>query len=141
MTTADPLDRLEPDARARLEAFARALERVHVDDLPLHVARNREPRHRRATEAAALATRSNSLDLVVDAARRALFEGVLREYANAQYRVGWLGLNSPPGLGPTDERVRVMRSLGEVVSALILWDHLDVDDRGELLGLWSRLLA
>jgi hypothetical protein len=33
-----------------------------------------------------------------------------------------------------------MQSLGDVVSALVLWGHLDPGDRAELLGLWDRFL-
>jgi len=43
-------------------------------------------------------------------------------------------------MGPTDDRVRVARSLGEAVTAIVLEDHLDREDHAELLGLWDRLL-
>ncbi len=139
-TAADPLDRLPQDARARLDGFAKALERVHVDDLPLYTNRWRQPAHRRALEAAALVARTDGLDESVEAARRALVDGILREYAVAQYRVSWIGMNTPPGLGPTDDRVRVLQSLGEAVMAIVLWERLDAADQAELLGLWARLL-
>jgi len=137
---ADALDRLPPDARARLDGFAKALERVHVDDLPLYTNRRHQPAHRRALEAAALVARTDGLDESVEAARRALIDGILREYAGALYWVSWGGMNPPPGLGPTDDRVRVLRSLGEAVMAIVLWERLDAVDQTELLGLWARLL-
>lgn len=134
------LDGLPPDARERLEAFAGALERVHVDDLPLYTARARQPGHRRATEAAALSAVEHDLSSPIEAARRALFESIFREFANAQLRVTYVGVNTAPGLGSTDERVRIMQSLADAVTAIVLWDRLDRHVRDELLGLWARLL-
>ena len=75
----------------------------------------------------------------LDQFARAL-ESVLREFAHAQLRVSYVGVNSVPGLGSTDEGVRMMRSLGDAVAGIVLWDRLAVHDRDELLGLWSRLL-
>jgi hypothetical protein len=117
----DPLDRLPAGARTRLDEFTEALERVRVDDLTLYAVRPREPDHRRAVEAAR--------SLVVDYVGRA--------YATAQFRTSWFGDNSAPGLGPTDDRVRVMRSIGDTVSALVAWDSIDESDRVELLGAWA----
>jgi hypothetical protein len=131
---------LPPDARERLDAFARALEHVHVDDLVLYTARVRQPRHRRAVERAALDARQTGLETAIDAARSSLEAGIAREYASAMLRVSFVGLNSPPGLGPTDDRVQVMRSIGDAVTAIVLWERLDADDRAELLGLWARLV-
>jgi hypothetical protein len=51
-----------------------------------------------------------------------------------------VGVNAAPGLGPADERVRIVRSLGDAVAAIVPWDRLDAADRGELLELWARLL-
>jgi hypothetical protein len=137
---ADALDALPADARSRLEQFTRALERIHVDDLPLYAVRPRQPDHRRAVETAALATREARLDEPLAAARVAVMEYLARTYATAQFRTSVIGLNTAPGLGPTDDRVRVMRSLGDVVTALVAWDTLDESDRSELLGAWAKLL-
>jgi hypothetical protein len=139
-TSEGRLGGLPADARGRLDTFARALERVHVDDLSLYAARLRQPAHRRATEAAALAAAEAGLTAIVDSVRRAIFDSVLREFATAQLRVSYVGVNSAPGLGPTDERVRIMRSLGDAVAAIVLGDRLDRHHRDELLGLWARLL-
>jgi hypothetical protein len=134
------LDGLPAAARARLEQFSRALERVHVDDLPLYAVWARQPDHRRAVESAALAIREAKLDKALEAARSAVIEYVGRTYAGAQFRTSWVGLNTAPGLGPTDDRVRVMRSIGDAVVALVAWDSLDGVDREELLGAWAKLL-
>jgi hypothetical protein len=137
---AGDLDGLPAPARARLGQFSRALERVHVDDLPLYAVRPRQPDHRRAVESAAVAVREANLDEPLDAARSVLIEYVGRAYAGAQFRASWVGLNTAPGLGPTDDRVRVMRSLGDAVMALVAWDALEEFDREELLGAWAKLL-
>jgi hypothetical protein len=139
-TAADGLDGLGPDSFARLDWFARAIDRVHVDDLALYAARPRQPAHRRAVEAAAVAARSAGLEAAIDDARRAVTDDILREFASAQLRLTVAGQNSALAMGPADERVAVMRSLGDAIAAIVLWDRLDEADRAELLGLWARLL-
>jgi hypothetical protein len=136
----EALDRLEPDARARLDAFARALDRVHVDDLPLHVARVRQPRHRRAVEAAEVVAVENGLVEVVEAARRVMIEAIIRMFGDRQFRVWIGGVNMAPNLGPTDERIRIAESIADATTAIVLDGALDADDHGELLGLWARLI-
>jgi hypothetical protein len=143
MTTveqADPLDRLTDDARRRLDAFTGALDRVNLDDLPLYVARLRQPRHRRAVETAELVAIEGGLADTVDAARRVVIEQIIRGFAESQFRVWIGGVKMTPDMGPVDERVRIAGSLGDAVTALVLGDRLDVATSGELLGLWSRLL-
>ena len=111
-----------------------------LDDLPLYAVRLRQPDHRRSVETAALAVNEAKLDGPLEAARSVVLDYVGRAYASAQFRASWVGMNSAPGLGPTDDRVRVMRSLGDAVTALVAWDVLDDADRAELLGAWARLL-
>ncbi len=135
----DPLDSLPADARARLDRFATALERVPVDDLPLYAVRTHEPDHERAVDAARAVATASGLEVAVDAAREAIVHFVERAYGNAQLRVSWVGLNTAPGLGPTTDRVRVMQSIGDAVSGLVLWDGLNEADRAELLGAWANL--
>jgi hypothetical protein len=138
--SADALAQLAPDARERLDEFAKAIDRVDVEDLPLYVARARQPSHRRAVETAELIAIESGLGDAVDAARHALIEAVFREFGARQFRV-WLGGTAmAPNLGPVDERLRIASSLGEAVTALVLGDRLDAADTAELLGLWSRLL-
>ena len=136
----DALDRLPSDARDRLDSFAQALERVHVDDFPLYVARRRQPRHRRAVETAALVGRDLGLDPALEAARRAIREYVIGAYAGAAVRTAYPGLAGGPTLADPEERLRLLASLDDAVTALALGDRLDADARGELLGLWDRLL-
>ena len=145
MTTAGDaaaaLDRLPADARTRLRRFSHELERLNVEDLPLYVARVRQPRHRRAVESAALIAIETGLDATVDAARRVVIEQIIREFAGNQFQVWIGGVKMAPNLGPVDERVRIARSLGDAVTALVLGDRLAAADSAELLGLWDRLLS
>ena len=136
----DALDRLEPATRATLEAFAEAVDRMHVDDLPLHVARVRQPRHRRAVETAELVAIESGLAEPVAAARRIMVEAVIRMMNDRQFRVWVGGVAMAPNLGPVDQRVRIAESLADAVTAIVLGDRLDADVRADLLGLWDRLL-
>ena len=141
MTAAgDALDGLPHDARQRVAAFAAAIDRLAVDDLSLYVARVRQPRHRRAVETAALVAIESGLGSVVGAARKAMIEGVLRQMADRQFRVWVGGVAMAPDQGPVDQRVRIAESIADAVTALVLQDHLDEANRGELIGLWERVL-
>jgi hypothetical protein len=141
MTSAgDALEGLPAEARDRLEAFANAVDRVHVDDLLLHVGRRRQPGHRRSVERAALIAREAGLEAGVEEAKRLLNEAMLRTFSERQLRVWIGGVNMVPSSGPTDDRIRILESLGDAVTALVLWERLDAADRAELLGLWARLL-
>jgi len=139
--TAEPdLDRLPEEARQRLDAFTTALERVAVDDYPLYAVRVRQPIHRRAVEAAAVVASQAGLTEAVERARSLIVEAIGRSYANAQLRVTFVGLNNAPGLGPAEDRLFVMRSIGDAVTGLVLWDLVDRHVRAELMGAWAALL-
>lgn len=131
--------RLPEDARKRLEAFGRAIDHLHVDDLALYVARVRQPRHRRAVEAAELAATNAGLAEPLRAAREMAISSLMRTFAERQLRVWIGGVNMSPNLGPTDERIRIAESVADAVTAVALDGVLDADDRAELLGLWARL--
>jgi len=135
----DALDQLPSAARSRLEQFSRALERVHVDDLPLYATRARQPDHRRAVEAAALAAREAGLEASIDAARAAVIAFVGRQQSAASLRFSY-GFEAAAPSGRPEDWVRVMRSLGDAVTGVVLWDRLNEWDRLELLGEWARLL-
>lgn len=136
---ADPLARLPTDARSRLEAFSAGLERVGIDELPLYAVRMRQPEHRRALEQAALAARDAGLEAAVEAARAVVTEYIARQHAWAGLRSGYpIEIRGPSGR--VEDWVRVMRSVGDAVVALVLWDRLTDWDRVELLGEWATLL-
>ncbi len=131
---------LPAETRARLDAFARALEHVNVDELSLHVARTRDDEHQRAIETAEIVAIQTGLEDAVAAARRTVGELVMRLYAESIYRTSIFGMNSAPNMGPVDDRLQLVRSLGDAVAAIILGPHLDEPTQAELLGLWDRLL-
>jgi hypothetical protein len=137
---ADPLDRLPAGARSRLERFSHALERVAIDDLQGYVVRNRRAEHDAAVATAEAAARDAGLAEPLEAARNAVEDFVLRAYGAAQFRTTWVGLNTAPGLGPTGDRVRVVRSLRDAAAGLVMWDALDDGVRAEVLGRWGELV-
>jgi hypothetical protein len=137
----EQLDALPPDARARLAGFSRAVERLHVDELPLYAVKPMQPAHQRAGERAVLVASQAGLTDAINAARTAVTTFIGNQYTAAQFRTSVLGMNTAPGLGPADDRVRVLRSIGDAIAAIVLWDALDEADRAELLGPWSNLVA
>ena len=135
----EAFERLPADARKRLDAFGRAVDGVHVDDLALYVARVRQPRHRRAVEAAELAATTAGLGEPLRAAREMVIASLMRTFADRQLRVWAGGVAMAPNLGPTDERIRIAESIADAATAVVLDGILDSDVRAELLGLWVRL--
>lgn len=136
----DPLEALPRDARARLVGFMTALERINVGDLSLYAVRQRDADHPRAMAAAAQAARERHLEPQIAAARAATIDYMTLAYQNAMMRISYVGPTTATGFGPTDERVHVMRSLADAVTAIILDDALDDADRAELMGAWDGLL-
>jgi hypothetical protein len=136
----DGLAGLPADARTRLDGFSRALDRLDIEDLPLYVARVRQPRHRRAVETAELVAIESGLVETVDAVRRVVMEQIIGRFGDSQFQVWVGGVKMAPNMGSVDERVQIARSLGDAVTAMVLGDRLEAHDLDELLGLWSRLL-
>jgi hypothetical protein len=122
-----------------LEKFSAALERITVDDLPLYAVGMRQPDHRRSIEGAALIARQAGIEEAVEAARTAVTEYIARQHSSATLRLSYAFEAAAPS-GRPEDWVRVMRSVGDAVVALVLWDRLDDHDRWELLGEWARLL-
>ena len=136
----DAANRLPDVARRRLQGFAGRLERIRIEELPMYVVRPIEPGHGEAIERALTAAEANGLARGIEEARGAMIQFVERQFADAQYRPTLGGVNWGLGLGPTEDRVKVARSLGEAVGAVVLWDTLDEPDRAELLGPWANLI-
>jgi hypothetical protein len=139
--SADPLDSLPRDARARLIGFMNALERINVGELTMYAVRQREAERDRAVAAAAEVARERRLEPQIEAARAAVIDCVTHAYQNAMMRISYVGPTTATGFGPADDRVRVMRSLADAVTAVVLDDALDEADRAELMGAWDGLLA
>jgi hypothetical protein len=130
-----------PDvARRRLQGFAGRLERIQIEDLPMYVVRPIEPGHGEAVERALTAAEASGLARAIEEARSALIQFVDRQFADALYRPTLGRVNWGLGPGPTEDRVKVARSLGDAVGAVVLWDTLDEPDRAELLGPWANLI-
>ena len=139
--TGDPgtaLARLPPHARERLDILAKALDRIDEDDLSLHVARRRQPRHRRAVETAELVAIESGLVEPLDAARQAMIQGLTRRFIQHEVRV--VGFALTQKVTPMADQVRIAESVADAVTAIVLAEDLDADTYYELLGLWDRLL-
>ena len=140
MTQARPeIPGLPQRALARIDALARALDRIDVEDLPLYVARVRQPRHRRAVESAELVAIGAGLAEPLLEARRTMVQGLARRLAQGEFRVMLGGVRRAPA-DSLDAGVRISQSLADAVTAIVLDDALDADIRAELLGRWDRLL-
>jgi hypothetical protein len=118
-----------------------ALERINVGELTMYAVRQREDEHARAVAAAAELARERHLEPQLEAARSAVIDYVTLAYQNAMMRISYVGPTTATGFGPADDRVRVMRSLADAVTAVVLDDALDEADRAELVGAWDGLLA
>jgi len=118
-----------------------ALERISVGDLTLYAVRPRDDHRDRAIAAAAEAARDRRLGPQLDAARSAVIDYVTHAYQVGMMRDSYVGPTTSTGLGRTDDRVRVMRSLADAVTAVVLDDALDDADRAELMGAWDGLMA
>jgi hypothetical protein len=136
----DALDALPADARDRLEAFSEALEKINVGDLALYAPPSNQADRDRAADAAAAVARERGLEPAIEAAREAILDYVGRMYQNAMMRIGFMGTTPASGFGQDDDQVRVMRSLGDAVTAIVLGDALDEADQGQLLGEWDSLI-
>jgi hypothetical protein len=133
----DAVNRLPDVARRRLQGFAGRLERIRIEDLPMYVVRPAEPAHGEALERVRAAAAASGLDPAVAEARSGLTSYLERVYTDAQLRSTAFEWG---GLGTTEDRIRITRSLGDATAAVVLWDTLDEPDRAELLGPWANLI-
>jgi hypothetical protein len=133
------LDRLPSDARSRLRAFAAALERVPVDELGLYADRTWDDAHVAAADRARAVAEDARLTEPIEAAQRALVDGILQSFDTSRLRVSIIGTGVSPSVGTAD-RKRILDSLADAVTSLVLGDRLDPADAAELLGLWARVL-
>jgi hypothetical protein len=136
----DPLPSLPRDARKALDQFAQAIERVPLENLQLYADRRFDDEHIRVVEEAKRVADEAGLTDGIRAAQRALTEGVVQMYGSVQMRGTILGTNIAPPPGTNEDRIRMLESLGDAVTATVLGDRLDPDDHAEMLGLWARLL-
>jgi hypothetical protein len=137
----DPLDALPPQARARLDAFTAALDRVDVGDLSLYAIPGDEAEIDRARQAAHAVAGERGLEPALEAARHDVLEFVADDYRQTTAQLGYSGAAPTVGFGADDDRLRIMQSLADAVMAIVLGDALDEADRTELLGAWDELLT
>lgn len=138
----DALSRLPADARIRLEAFAAALEQVPVDQFGLFADRTWDDEHRAAVERSRAVAEDARLSEPILAAQRALADGIVRLFASSALHVTTAGANLAHAHWPGSDadRRRILDSLADAVTALVLGDRIDPEDHAELLGLWARVL-
>ena len=136
----DPLAALPADARERFDAFTAALERINVGDMTLYSIPDAETDIDRAREAAHGVARERGLEAPLEAARQEVLAFVAESYREASAGLGYMGSSPTIGFGPDDDRLRVMQSVADAVTAVVLGDALEGGDRAELLGGWGSLL-
>ena len=133
---------LPADARARLDAFTAALERINVGDMSLYAIPGDEAEMDRARQAARAVARERGLEPALDAARQQVLAFVAGDYRETSAGLGFLGGGAPTvGFGADDDRLRIMQSLADAVMAVVLGDALDESDRDELIGAWDEILT
>jgi len=137
----DPAAALPADARARLDAFTAALERINVGDMSLYAIPGDEAEMDRARQAARGVARERGLEPGLDAARHEVLQVVAEDYRDTASGLGYVSAGPSVGFGADDDRLRIMQSLADAVMAVVLGDALDESDRAELLGAWDEVLA
>jgi hypothetical protein len=136
----DALASLPADARTRLDAFFDALGQINVGDMTIYAASPIQPGHDLAVRTAESAADGLGLEAAVAATKEAAADYVARAYQNAMMRISYMGTMTATGFGEAADQVRVMRSLQDAVTALVLWEALDEGSRDELLGPWVALV-
>jgi hypothetical protein len=133
-------DRLDPQARRRLDRFAGAFDRIDAHDYIQFAIVPGSTLSMAQAEADVLrllgtgprrdATRS-VISTFIDAAGMA--------YASHLALPQYLLLNDAVADRP-DDRQRFLKALERAIAALVLWDDLTEDDRDVLAGPWGNLV-
>lgn len=132
---------LSPAARARLERFAAAFDRLDAREYILYAdaTADEERVHDALEEARRIAGEGPRKAAIADAigsARDAAARGYSRRWNLADT---FLLYQTVPD--NADDRARFLASLERAVVALALWDELPPDDLDVLLGPWADLAA
>jgi hypothetical protein len=131
---------LPADARARLDAFTAALERINVGDMSLYAIPGDEAEMDRARQAARDVAGERGLEPALEASRHEVLQLVAEDYRDTASGLGYVSAGPSVGFGADDDRLRIMQSLADAVMAVVLGDALDESDRAELLGAWDEVL-
>ena len=132
----DDLAGLSPEQRARLDAFAKAFERVDASRYPTFTEVVPTDEIRAAQERA--------LELIGGGSRKRAVRAAVEAFVNAASRAyserisltdTFLLFQSLPDRG--EDRARFLATVERAVVGLILYDELDPDELAALLGPWS----
>jgi hypothetical protein len=136
----DPFRRLPSEVRRRLTEFIGRLERLPVEEMVALAARPLDPdQHAHAIAVADEAARESLRGDALDRVRSDADEFVVRLFNRSNVQPGWYEANwGRPG--SATDRANLATSLGEALTALVVWDRLDDGDRDQLLGAWGGLV-
>ena len=137
--SSDPLALLSRDARRRLDRFASAFQELNSEVYASFAAASLDPDERRDALA-------RVQELIGGGARRAGVLAALAEFREFAVRSASEALGGHASVLLTrgnpsspEERVRFLASLELAVVAVVLWDEIEPDERGELLGPWEEM--
>lgn len=135
----DRVQGLRRDERLRLEAFAKAFERVSAGEYPLftEVAPGGEvwAAQERALELIGTGSRRDSIRAAIDV----FVDFGTQAYSNRVALPDTFLMHQ--GLPDrADDRVRFLATVERAVVGLILWEELDEDDRAALVGPWGAFI-
>lgn len=129
---------LAADERDRLERFAAAFERLSASEYVMFAV-DTDTAAQRAVDAAGA--------ILQDEARRAAVRSAIGAFRAAAEQAYDRRLNVPDAFmlyqvlpGRPEDRVRFFASLERAVVGLIVWDALDEEHLGALLGPWAETL-
>ena len=130
---------LTSQERGRLQQFAATFERVSAGQYPMFTEMIVTDAIRDAQARAIRLIGSGRRKAAVRAAVDAFVDEGARAYSRRMSLTDtFLLYQSLPDRA--EDRVRFLATVERAVVALILWDELDPDDRGALLGPWGALV-
>ncbi len=133
------LDQLPCAARERLARFAADFEDIDARDYALFatVPEDASALHRAMARADAALAEGPRRDAVRAAVAKFESAAALGYSQRMSLSDTFLLFNSLADRA--DDRVRLVASLERAIVALVLWDELDADDLGALLGPWAEV--
>jgi hypothetical protein len=130
---------LRPEERKRLEQFALAFERLDASSYPMFA--------EQVVSDEVFAAQDRALELLGSGARKSAVRAAIDAFVDAGTRAysermsltdTFLLYQSLPDRA--EDRVKFLTTVERAVVGLILWEELDADERGALLGPWGALL-
>lgn len=141
MADDDPLQGadLTPDERDRLDRFAAAFDRLSAGEYPMFAVEGDDDETRGAVRAAGAVLGTGARGAAVRAAVAAFSDAATQAYDRR--------LNVPNAFmlyqvlpGQPRDRVRFFASLERAVVGIILWDGIEEEHLGALLGPWAEMV-